>query len=265
MTIFRSLLFNAFFFGLIILILLFIWLLLPLPRRFMQGVVRLWSRSLRLGMRAILGLDFEVRGRDRIPEGAVLLASKHQSAWDTSVFLLLFPDTVYVIKKELLSIPLWGWYATKCRSIAVDRKGGPGALKGMIRDVRAALGEGRAVVIFPEGTRTVPGERRPYHPGIAALYTQTQATVVPVALNSGLFWGRRSFKKHPGVITVEFLPPLPEGLDRREFMVRLEESIEEASERLRAEAVERFGLPVEKDVEKNPLPSVNNGKKTAKP
>ncbi len=142
-------------------------------------------------------------------------------------------------------MPVWGWHARKCGAISVDREGGAGALKQMVRDVEDRLSKDRQVIIFPEGTRAEPGTRHPYQPGIAAVYARTTAPVVPVALNSGLFWGRRSFNKKPGVITIEFLEPMPQGLDRREFMAELENRIETATEALIAEARTRFPDTVE--------------------
>ena len=131
--------------------------------------------------------------------------------------------------------------ARKCKAIGVDRAGGIGALKRLVRDSAAALDANRQVIIFPEGSRMAPGKTRPYYPGIAAIYAATEAPVVPVALNSGVFWGRRRFLKRPGVITLEFLPPVPRGLDRRAFLTELQARIETASERLRAEAEAKVG------------------------
>ena len=244
MTVLRSLLFNIFFYGWLIVMLLVMLVCLPFEPSVLQRVVRIWSRGLQRGTKAIAGLGYQIRGRQNIPEGPAIFACKHQSTWETGVFLVIIENIVYVLKKELLSIPLWGWYARKYGAVAVDRAGGVGALKGMVRDCHAFLDAGRSVVLFPEGTRTAPGEPRPYLPGVAAIYGQTAAPVVPVALNSGLFWGRRRFIKCPGTITIEFLPPMSEGLDKRAFLSQLQERIEGASERLRAEAeARRTGAP----------------------
>lgn len=240
MTVFRSVLFNIFSFFFHLALVVGLLVLLPFPRPWMQATVRHWTNGLRLGLKVILGLDMEVRGRENLPDGGCVIACKHQSAWDTFVFYHLLGDPNYVMKKELMDMPVWGWHARKCGAIPIDRDGGPQALKQLVRDTRDRLAKARQVIIFPEGTRTAPGTRHPYNPGIAAVYTLTQGPIVPVALNSGLFWGRRSFLKKPGVITVEFLPPIPEGLDRSQFMEELETRIEGASERLRAEALARF-------------------------
>jgi 1-acyl-sn-glycerol-3-phosphate acyltransferase len=236
----RSLLFNLYFFLWTALILLSAWVLLPFPRTAQQWVVTMWGKGKRLGLKVFVGIGWQVRGRENIPDGPAIIASKHQSAWDTSIFHGVLSDPVYVLKKELTSIPFWGWSARKCEALVVDRAGGASALKELVRGTRASIEKGRQVIIFPEGTRTVPGQRNPYFPGIAAMYAQAKAPVVPVAVNSGLFWGRRSFVKNSGVITIEFLPPIPPGLDRRAFMAELEERIEAASERLRMEAEEKF-------------------------
>lgn len=239
MTVLRSALFNLYFFGCLAALLLVLWVVLPLKRAVLGRVASLWARSVCWGLAHLVGLDHQVLGGDNLPAGGAVYACKHQSAWDTVIFLTLFGDAVYVLKRELLSIPLWGWYARKHRSIAVDRAGGAGALKKMVRDTRAALAEDRAVVIFPEGTRMAPGTRRPYHPGVAALYAMTDAPIIPVALNSGLFWGRRSFVKRPGRITLEFLPAMPRGLTKEQFLATLEERIQGAVVRLEAEAAGR--------------------------
>ena len=235
MLLIRSLLFNIWFFGTMIVAMLLMWVLLPFPARLTHNMVRLWSRGVQGGMRLILGLSHEIRGRENLPPGAVLVAAKHQSIWDTTIFHLIFDEPAFVLKKELMSIPLWGWYAKKCGMISVNRAGAAAALKAMVRDVTAKLDQGRPVIIFPEGTRTAPGDEKPYHPGIAALYTAAPVPVVPVALNSGLFWGRRSFLKRPGHIVLEILPPMPGGLDRKVFMAELKTRIEAASARLLAE------------------------------
>jgi 1-acyl-sn-glycerol-3-phosphate acyltransferase len=236
----RSLLFNIYFFALTAFGMFTYWLLLPLPRAMFQDAVRLWQRLVFGGLRVLCGLDWEVRGRERIPKGAAVFASKHQSAWDTMAFYALVADPAYVLKKELMWIPFWGWYVTKTRHIVVDRRAGLSALKAVVESAQAVLAQGRAAVIFPQGTRVPPGAHRPYQPGIYAIASATDAPVFPVALNSGLFWGRRSFLKHPGTVTIEILEPMPKGMARKPFMAELENRIETASARLAAEARARF-------------------------
>ncbi len=236
MMLIRSAVFNAFFVVWTALVLLTYWPLRPFPRRYMRKTIRLWGIGVRVGLKWLVGLEFEIRGRQNIPPEPVIFAAKHQSAWDTAFFGLIVDKPAYILKEELLSIPLWGAYARRCGAIIVNRAGGASALKKMVRDSEAALDRGYTIILFPEGTRTAPGQVLPYQPGIAALYARSPAPVVPVALNSGLFWGRRGFVKRPGTIVVEFLPALPPGLDRRAFMAELESRIETATNRLAAEA-----------------------------
>ena len=235
MTAVRSALFNIYFYVWLILMLLIMAFFLPLPRIGMMRTVQAWAGGMHRGLKVIVGLDDRVIGRHNIPDRPAIYACKHQSTWDTSIFLILFNDPAYVMKKELLAIPLWGWFARKCEAVFVDREGGAGALKSLVRDTQKAIADGRDVIIFPEGTRTAPGEHRPYHPGVAALYARVDAPVVPVALNSGLFWPRRAFLKKPGTIILEFLPPMPKGLGRRAFTAELERRIEDACARLAAD------------------------------
>lgn len=215
-------------------------LLLPaflLPWRTLYAGGRLWVHGILFLLKHLCGITWEVRGRERLPaSSAVLIASKHQSAWDTLVFPLLVPDPAYVLKRELLLLPFFGWIMWRLRMVAVDRKGGAAALRRMLAAARRIVGrEGRPLVIYPEGTRTAPGARRPYHPGVAALYGELGVPVVPVALNSGLFWPRQSFLRRPGRIVLEFLEPIPPGLSRRDFLAELAARIEPATERLIAE------------------------------
>src|SRR5262249_4612223 len=160
---------------------------------------------------------------------ACVIAPKHQSAWDTIVFFAICDDAIYVLKQELMHIPFYGWNARKLGMIGLDRSGAGAALRGLIRQAQATIAAGRQLAIFPQGTRVPPGAAAPYQPGIAALYTQVEAPVIPVALNSGLFWGRRRFVKRPGTIVLEILPAIPPGLDRKAFTAQLEHAIETAS------------------------------------
>lgn len=171
-----------------------------------------------------------------MPQEPCIIASKHQSAWDTMIFALLIRRPSHILKRELLWVPVFGWYLLRAGGIPIDRKGGAAALKRMIAAARHTISEGRHIVIFPEGTRVAVGARVPYHPGVAALYSQLKVPVVPVALNSGLFWGRRTFVKRPGRIVLEFLEPIPPGLPRREFLEVLQQRIESASADLVTEA-----------------------------
>lgn len=236
----RSLLFNLLFFtGTAVALVVIGVPLLFAPATWIFAVGRVWARCVCWLMRVILGLRWELRGHARLLRPGALVAAKHQSAWDTIVFYMLVPRSAYVMKKELMAIPIYGWLARRQRHIAVDRKAGGAALRRMQRDARAALDLGATIVVFPQGTRVAPGDSQPYHPGIAGLYTALGVPVVPVALNSGLFWGRRSFVKKPGTIVVEVLPEIAPGKPRPEFMRELQARIETASARLEAEAAAR--------------------------
>jgi 1-acyl-sn-glycerol-3-phosphate acyltransferase len=187
-----------------------------------------------------VGLTHEVRGRENLPKGPAIIAMKHQSAWDTFAVAVIFEDPAIVLKRELIWIPFYGWYLWKAGMISVDRKAGAPALRKLVAASKKAAAMGRPIVIFPEGTRTAPGARRPYQPGVAALYRQLELPLVPVAVNSGVFWGRRRFVKRPGRIAVEILPPFAPGGDRKAVMAELEARIEAATARLVAEAEARL-------------------------
>ncbi|MBF0561519.1 MAG: 1-acyl-sn-glycerol-3-phosphate acyltransferase, partial [Alphaproteobacteria bacterium] len=216
MIVVRSLLFN---------VLYLVWtvvagtlLLLPmflLPRKIVRWGPGLWAWGI-LGLAAvIIPLRFEVRGREFLPKGPAIIASKHQSAWETFVFHALLVNTCYVLKRELFYIPIVGWLMWKDGSIGIDRSKGTSALKIMIRGATKALANHRQVVVFPEGTRTAPGTDTPYQPGISMLYQNFDVPLIPVALNSGLFWSRRRFFKQPGTIVIEFMSPMPRGFSKR--------------------------------------------------
>ena len=209
--------------------------LLLAPRRWVMRFGRVWARCVLALLRTIIGLDGEIRGLEHIPSGPSIIAMKHQSAWDTLILPLILDDFAVVLKRELLFVPFYGWYAARAGSIAIDRRGGAGALRHMVRAARRAAAAGRPVVIFPEGTRTAPGQRLIYQPGVAALYQALGLPVVPAAVNSGLFWGRRSFVKRPGRITLAFLEPIPPGLPRRRLMRELEGRIEAGTAALERE------------------------------
>jgi 1-acyl-sn-glycerol-3-phosphate acyltransferase len=232
----RSLVFNIAFVGWTFLLGLVGLPLLWAPRPAVMRFGRFWARGALALLRWIVGLDHEIRGVERIPAGGCIIAMKHQSAWDTLILPVVLGDPAIVLKRELLRLPFYGWYAARAGSIAVDRAAGASALRPMVAAARLAAAAGRQIVIFPEGTRTVPGARLPYQPGVAALYQALALPLVPAALNSGLFWARRSFVKYPGRIVLEFLDPIPPGRPRRRLMAELEERIETAAAALAREA-----------------------------
>ncbi len=231
---FRSLMFNIVMFSWITILVVFAWLLIPFPSRIMQGMFRKWAHVAIWAMRIFGGIDVRFIGLDKIPKGPALIASKHQSIWDTFIMYVLLDDPQYILKQELMRIPFWGWSAQKSEHIPIDREAGAKALRDMVDACVDRLSKGRQVIIFPQGTRTAPGEDCRYHPGVAALYQKLpdDVMVVPMALNSGVYWGRRKFAIKPGTITLEVLDPIPPGLPRREFMQKLEDGIETASTRL---------------------------------
>lgn len=209
---------------------------LALPRHHFQRLAAFWCRGLLVLLRMCCGLRWRLLGGGNLPQGPAIIAAKHQSAWDTLVFHVLLGDPVYVLKRELTRVPLFGWYLRKAGNIAIDRSAGLRAIRTMLPAVDRALAEGSQVIVFPEGTRTAPGEHAPYQPGIAALYGRADAPVVPVALNSGRFWGRRHLRKRAGTITLEVLPAMPAGLSRSAFLAELQQRIETATSRLSAQA-----------------------------
>ena len=211
--------------------------LLAFPRRVTMFAPKSWCAGLLWGLKWIAGLDYEIRGR--VPEDGVLVASKHMSMWDTIAIYLTLNDSVFVLKRSLMNVPLYGWYARKVEMIAIDRSAGASALRSMTAAAKDALAKHRAIVIFPEGHRMPPGAAPDYKPGVAGLYGQLDVRCVPVALNSGLFWtGPAGFLKKPGRIVLEFLEPIPAGMKRAEFMRILEERIETATAKLVAEGRE---------------------------
>lgn len=205
-------------------------------RRAVVAVSRFWSGGLVAMARVVAGIDVDLRGVENLPQGAAIVAAKHQSAWETLYFTELLDGPAAVLKEELVKAPVIGPYMRAMDMIPVDRKAGASALRRMVEMARQAAAKGRPILIFPQGTRVAPGVQAPYHPGTAALYAGLGLPVIPVALNSGLYWSRNSFWKRPGKIVVEFLPAIPPGLDRRAFMARLQETLETATARLEAEA-----------------------------
>ncbi len=233
----RSLAFNITFFAWAFIAAILFIPLFAISTRAAQMVGKPWGEGSLFLARIFCGIKYEIRGKENIPSTPVIYASKHQSAWDTIIFLTLFPRVAYVLKKELLRLPFWGWYLWRMKMIAIDRSAGASSLKQLIRDSKTALGEGRSIVIFPEGTRTKPNAAPDYQSGITAMYSSLGAPVVPVALNSGVYWGKNAFFKKSGTIIIEFLPVIPAGLAKKEFIERLQNEIETASNRLIMEAV----------------------------
>lgn len=236
MILFRSLLFYPLFWLWTTICVLGLSPLLLGPGRWAQAAQNIWAAGSEFLLRHVARIRWAERGREHLPDGPVIVACKHQSAYETIVMQLLLRDPAVVLKRELLNIPFYGWYARRMGMIPIDRGASSAALRQMMRAAEKAAGQGRPILIFPEGTRSAPGAPARYHPGVAGLYRHLGLPVVPVALNSGLFWRRNSLLKHPGTVTFQYLPPIQPGLDRRAFMGELETRIEAATAALLADS-----------------------------
>ncbi len=235
----RSFVFNAAFYVWTALMLIICTPVLALDWQLTVRCQTFWAKGVLRLMRALVGIVLEVRGRENIGQVPIIIASKHQSAWDTLIWHVIVNAPAVVMKSELLWIPFYGWYSLKAGMIPIDRRGGAAALKAMVRSARQAAERQQPIIIFPQGTRTAPGTQAPFQPGVVAIYRGLGIPVVPVALNSGLFWPRRSLSRKPGTIVVEFLPRIEPGLDRSSFLAELEVRIESATTKLEDEARQR--------------------------
>ncbi len=233
MIVLRSALFNLWFYGLTFFLCLWHGVV-SRSEAAVDAAARRWTVLVLGGLRRLCGIDWQVEGMESLPAGAALLAPMHQSAFDTLVWVDLLPGCVYVLKQELTRIPIFGTLLLRRGMIAVDRRGGAGALRALLRDAEAAVGKGRKLIIFPEGTRVAPGASVPLQPGVAAIAQRTGLPVIPVVTDSGLYWGRRAFLKRPGRIRIRVLPPLPGGLKRDELLARLAQAYAEGYRALRA-------------------------------
>ena len=228
----RSVAFNVAFYLTLAFYLILALLALPLQRHGILTVAKWWGRTnLRL-LRAICGIEVEWRGLEKIPPGALIVAAKHQSIWETFALIPLFADPTFIVKRELMWIPVFGWCMWRADMISVDRRAGSQAMFAMTERAKFEIGRGRQIIIFPEGTRRPAGAPPAYKFGVAKLYAATGAPCLPIALNSGLVWPRRSFLRHPGVVRVEILDPIPPGLAPDAFFARLQQDIETATARL---------------------------------
>lgn len=231
----RSIVFNALFY-----LNTLAWLILGLPTLFLPyratiWIAKSWARVNLVLLRVVAGIDCEVRGREKIPSGPLIVASKHQSAWETFALLPLFDNPLFIVKRELMWIPFFGWLMRKGRMVSVDRSAGSQALVDMTERARVELADGRQLIIFPEGTRRPAGAEPRYKFGVAHLYAAAGVPCLPVALNSGLFWPRRSIRLRPGTVIVEILDPIAPGLDKDAFFERLQHEVETATARLLAQ------------------------------
>jgi 1-acyl-sn-glycerol-3-phosphate acyltransferase len=237
----RSAVFNVLFYLNMLALLIAVLPTLVMPRRAILAVARFWARINLALLRGICGIKVEFRGVEKIPPGPLLVASKHQSLWETFALLLILPDPAYIMKRELMWIPFFGWYTWKAGMISIDRSKGSQALGEMNANARRELERNRQIIIFPEGTRRPPGAEPRYKYGVAHLYEETGVPCLPIALNSGLFWPRRSIRRYPGTIRVEVLDPIAPGLAKDAFFERLQRDVEAASARLVAEGERELG------------------------
>jgi 1-acyl-sn-glycerol-3-phosphate acyltransferase len=221
---------------------LFFWMVLWLPclavhRRATLELGRQWGRTSLWWLEKLCNVKHEFRGLENIRTGAVIVACKHQSVWDTFVLPMFFPDFSFILKRELIFIPFFGWYLLSAEQIAIDRSKGGKLLPQLVRKAKEIFAQGRQLFIFPEGTRRPAGAPPAYKFGVVQIYKDTGAPVIPAALNSGLFWARRAFIIRPGTVVLEFLPAIEPGLNQREFFNELQNRTEAACDALIAEAV----------------------------
>lgn len=240
MKMIRCILFNICFYGVSALMCVVFLPALLMPRRIVFLCAQAWAYASLFFAHWVGGMKMEVRGREnRLPAPAIF-ACKHQSAWETLALTILLQKPLFVLKKELLFMPLFGLFLWRVGSVPINRSAGASAIKELVRETRKRLEEGHSIIIFPEGTRTSADNNDPeYMPGVSALYSQLDVPIVPVALNSGVCWGRKAFFKRPGTITIEFLPALPAGMHKKEFLPALKQRIETRSQALRDEEREK--------------------------
>jgi len=235
----RSAAFNVLFYLVLLFYLVIACAAMAVSRRAIIVLAKAWGRTNLWLLRTVCGIDAQWSGREKIPPGALIVASKHQSFWETFALITLFDDPTFIVKRELMWIPVFGWCMWRAGMIPVRRGAGSQALASMTERARIELARGRQLIIFPEGTRRAPGAEPAYKFGVAQLYAETGAPCLPIALNSGLVWGRRSFLRHPGTVRVEILDPIPPGMPRAEFFERLKRELEAATARLIAAGTQR--------------------------
>ena len=237
----RSLLFNICCYGII----LFGSILAIFIGPFSQKLsIKMWNNLFqpfsKWCLKKICGLEIEVRGQEYMKQSGVIFACKHQSAMETYFMTTFIKTGVFILKRELHFIPFFGWASHFYGMIPVNRSAGSAAMKKMLDEAKIRVQKGRPIIIFPEGTRTKPETTTQYKPGVAFLYQNLKLPVVPVALNTGLFWEKRSFLRHPGKVIIEFMPPIEPGLEKKEFMSLLQTKIEDKCHEINAETFKEF-------------------------
>jgi 1-acyl-sn-glycerol-3-phosphate acyltransferase len=237
---FRSILFNVAFYLNTLLQILFYLPLLLLPRRYIWIAVRSWAAGNHFLLKWICGIEHEIIGADKIPAGAAIVASKHQSAWETFTMAAILPDPTFVLKRELQWIPLFGWYTWKAKLIPINRSARRAALEQATEAGRERMQANRQLIIYAEGTRRAVDAPPNYKYGVAHLYGELNVPCVPVALNSGLYWPRRSLRFRPGKVRIQFLDPIQPGMEKTAFLKELETRIETVTNRLVAQGREEI-------------------------
>ncbi|MDE1156891.1 MAG: 1-acyl-sn-glycerol-3-phosphate acyltransferase [Neorhizobium sp.] len=238
MLLLRSILFNiAFYANTIVRMIVLSPIYFLMPRKAAYRIPKAWAASCNWLMAKIVGATFEIEGLENVPEGGCIFAPKHQSAWDTVALLPYQKDPVYILKRELMWIPLFGWYAAKQKMIPVNRGARGKVMLEVMKRTRQEMADGRQLIIYPEGTRRPPGAEPVYRHGIARIYKEIKVPVVPVVAHWGLFWGRRSLVKYPGHFKVKILPAIQPGMGSEEFYTHLVDTLEKASDDLLIETV----------------------------
>ena len=252
----RSLLFDASFYLVSIFLMVIFLPLMLLPQKAIFWAGRVWVKTVMKLLEWTVGLSWRVEGIENLPPEAInkqspenscqkggfclggyIIACKHESAWETLIFHILVNAPAFALKQELMWVPLINLYFWRMGMLAIDRGRGASSLKNLIERSRHIITANRPLVIFPEGNRSIPGKQGDYKTGVAALYRALEVPVIPVALNSGTFWGRRSLVKRPGEITIKFLPPIQPGLPKSDLMAKLADTIDTACDRLNGKSL----------------------------
>ncbi len=232
----RSILFNILYvFGSLFWSIALLWALALPPNKCTEVISHFYGGYMRWIMRHVMGLKFEFRGLENLPtDTPYIIAAKHQSAMETLLipFTKEFRYPVIILKKELTRLPIWGFYPKAMGLVAINRGDGMESMRAMTAGCKNALANGRSIAIFPQGTRVKPGAVKPYKSGIAKIYKDLGVPIVPLALNTGVFWGRNAFFKKPGVVVFEFMPAIPAGQPPLKVIAQVEQSLEAESDRL---------------------------------
>jgi len=230
-----------FFRSIIFYLLLYMWTLtlgvlalpyLLLPSSYVRSLANLWISGILELLRLTCGITYEIKNIENIPDRAVIVASKHQSAFETLLLFRLVKNSIFIHKRELFLIPIFGLYLKKSNMISINRNEGTKAIRKMLNEVKQSILKGYSIIIFPEGTRKKPGDPPDYKTGIAGIYKELEAEVLPVAVNSGHYWPKHTFIKKPGKIIIKFLKPIPSKLEKSEFLKKIESVIEDETNKI---------------------------------